>query len=64
MHASRPRSRQRCALVPGMRRRHAPGPRSRTTGGGGGTTVSRVPEERERVRVQKFDMCGERECGA
>jgi hypothetical protein len=57
-HALRPGSRQRCALVPGMRQQRALGLGSRMTGGGGGTMVSRVTEERERARVQKFAKCG------
>jgi hypothetical protein len=32
--------------------------------GGGGRTVSRVTEERERVWGQKIAKCGEGECGA
>jgi hypothetical protein len=46
-----------------MRQRHALVLGSRTSGGGG-MTVSRAIEERERARGQKIVKCGERECEA
>jgi hypothetical protein len=48
-HALRPGSRWWCAPGPETRRRRAPGPGSRTTGGGDVTVVSRVITERERA---------------
>jgi hypothetical protein len=44
-----------------MRWWHALGLGLRTIGGGGGAAVSKVIEERERARGQKFAKCGERE---
>jgi hypothetical protein len=46
-----------------MRQWCAPSPRSNTVGGGG-MTVSRATEKRERARGQKFAKCGKRERGA
>jgi hypothetical protein len=56
-------SRQRRAQRPMMRQWCAPSPRSKMVGGGG-MTVSRATEKRERARGQKFAKCGKRECGA